>query len=133
MCIREWGVAGMLCFFVCNSRQYSVPVPRGMPCEKGGGEEAFKTHLELASSRKQVMSLLQHQRRLGWLALQCLLFEKAEEEEATEAPPQQPLQTSAQKEQRVGVGVVHSLVDRLPDVHCLPSAPPLPQASVSKN
>ena len=121
------------------TRVSSVPVlvPRGMPCDKGGREEAFQIHLELASSSpKKVMSLLQHQRRLGWRALQCLLIEQVEEEEGQRLPLQQPLHTSAQKEQRGGagvvdrveVGVVHSLVDRVPDVHCLPSAAPLPQA-----
>ena len=135
--IREWRVAEMLCFLCVRilwrglTLVCSVPVlvPRGMPCDKGGADEAFKTHLELASSPKKVMTVLQQQRRLGWLAINCLLIDKAAEEEGQ----QLPLQTSAQTEQRVGVGVVHSLVDRVPDVHCLPSAAPLPQARGRKN
>ncbi len=62
--------------------------------------------------------------------MRCLLVEEAAEEEG-QPSKQQPLQPSAQKEQRVGVGVVHSLVDRVPDVHCLPSAASLPQARVA--
>ena len=133
-CVFVNGVLLNCCFFLCvcefcgaDSHSVAVLVPRGMPCHKGAADEAFKTHLELASSPKKVMTLLQQQRRLGWLALNCLLIQKAAAEEGQWLP----LQTSAEKEQRAGVGVVHSLVDRVPDVHCLPSASPLPQARVA--